>query len=254
MHKAFAPDSQVRTPMAAPTPRPGLRRDPSRRPRSLRLGPAVAAALIGLSVAGGALAGPVAFDRADLQAATTLQVTVPGLADGGPLPANYSAAGRNVSPPVSWTAGPEGTRSFVVLMQDADAAPSAAPTGGVNWLVYAIPASVLSLPRGMHNVASPTNPLGASQGRNDHDSLGYTGPRLALGEPPHHYHLQVFALDRPVRTRAGAEPPAVLKAMAGHVLARGELVATYVAPSPDAPHGKSKGVAAPTPAPAEPGR
>ena len=192
-----------------------------------------------------AAAAPVAFDRPELQAPSSLQVTVPGVADGGALPSNYAFDGRNLSPPVSWSEGPPQTRSYVVLMQDADAAPSAGkPNGGVHWLVYAIPQAALALPRGMRNVASPSNPLGCSQGRNSHDSVGYSGPHLAVGEPAHHYHLQVFALDRPLRLRAGAELPVVLRAMAGHVLARGELVATYVATSPDAPRGQRRGTSA----------
>ncbi len=192
-----------------------------------------------LAIAGAAAAAPVAMDRPDLQALAHLQVTVPGLTDGGAMPPSYTFTGRNLSPPLSWTEGPPQTRSFVILMQDADAA-GAAPDEGLNWSVYSLPPTILALPRGVRNVASLTNPLGASQGRNSHDSLGYTGPHLAAGQPAHHYHLQVFALDRPVRLRPGAELPAVLRAMANHVVARGELVATYVAPSPDEAHGHQK--------------
>ena len=202
------------------------------------------------AAAGSAAASPIAFERPDLQSPTPLQVSVPSVPEGGALPAGYTADGRNLSPPVSWSAGPPRTRSFVVLMQDADrAAPQGRATDPVQWLVYSIPASVLALPRGMRNVASPSNPLGASQGRNADDSLGYAGPRLALGEPAHHYHLQVFALDRPVRLRPGAELPAVVRVMAGHVVARGELVTTYAAPTPSAPRGRQKD----SPAPADPG-
>ena len=221
------------------------------RPRPQRLTVRLASVLACLGVAAGAAANPIAFDRPDLQASTPLQVSVPNVPEGGALPAGYTADGRNLSPPVSWSEGPPRTRSFVVLMQDADrTAPEARAADPVQWLVYSIPASVLALPRGMRNVASPSNPLGSSQGRNADDSLGYAGPRLALGEPAHHYHLQVFALDRPVRLRPGAELPAVLRVMAGHVIARGELVTTYAAPAPATSRGERKG----SPAPAGPGR
>ncbi len=210
----------------------------------------MAAAVVLVASGGIAAAAAIAFDRPDLQAPAPLQVTVPGVASGGTLAANYAFDGRNLSPPVSWSEGPPQTRSYVVLMQDADAAsPGAGPAGVVHWLVYAIPPKALALPRGMRNVASPSNPLGSSQGRNTHDSLGYSGPHPLVGEPAHHYHLQVFALDRPLRLRPGADAPVVLNAMAGHVIARGELVATYVAPSPDAPHGRQKGTAPAEPAP-----
>ncbi len=195
---------------------------------------------------GAALAGGgIAFDQPGLQAPASLQVSVPGLAEGGPLPINYTADGRNLSPPVSWTAGPASTRSFAVVMQDADAH---APQPALHWLVYAVPASVVALPRGMRNVAEPTNPLGSAQGRNFHDSLGYTGPRPPAQDAPHHYHLQVFALDRPLRTRPGAELAAVEKAMSGHVVARGDLTFTYATPAPKAPRTDRKDTSLPPPA------
>ena len=216
-------------------------------PRAQRL--TVGLVLAGAAAASAAAASPVAFDQPEFQASAPLQVSMASVADGGALPPSYTADGRNLSPPVSWSEGPPQTRSFVVLMQDADLpAAEARPGASVHWLVYSIPARVLALPRGMRNVASLSSPLGSEQGRNNHDSLGYTGPRLSLGEPAHHYHLQVFALDRPLRLRPGAELPVVLKAMAGHVVARGELVATYAAPVPSAPHGRQKD----SPAPADP--
>ena len=142
-------------------------------------------ALALLAFGGLALGAPVAFDRPDLQARTSLQITVPGVADGGALPPNYAFDGRNLSPPVSWSEGPPQTRSYVVLMQDADAAPvGVGPDGAVHWLVYAIPPTALTLPRGMRNVASPSNPLGASQARNSHDSLGYSGPHPGSAASP----------------------------------------------------------------------
>ena len=199
-----------------------------------------------------AAAAPIAVDSPDLQGLARLQVSLPGLTDGGALAASYTFEGRNLSPPISWSEGPPQTRSFVVLMQDADA-PADKPGEGVNWSLYAIPPTVLALPRGLRNVASPNNPLGAAQGRNSHDSLGYTGPHLGVGEPAHHYHLQVFALDRPLRLRPGAKLPAVLKAMSGHVVARGELVATYAAPSPEALHGHQKAGTGDAVAPSGPG-
>ena len=181
-----------------------------------------------------AAAGTIAFDRPDLQASTPLQVAIAGVTPGGPLPTNYTSDGRNLSPPISWTAGPPATRSYVVVMQDPDASK---PDAALHWLVYGLSPGVLGLSRGLHNVASLASPLGAAQGRNDHDSFGYSGPRPPPTAPLHHYHLQVFALDRPVRVRPGGDLSAVERAMAGHVIARGELVTTYVTPPPKIPPG-----------------
>ena len=184
---------------------------------------------------------PLAFDQPGMQAAASLQVSVPGVAEGGLLPTNYTASGRNLSPPVSWTPGPPATTSYALVMQDADAA-----SGGVHWVAYSMPKTLTALPRGMHNLAEPAHPLGVAQGQNDHGSLGYSGPRPSPGDPPHHYHLQVFALDRAPRVRPGATLALLDRAMAGHVVARGELVATYPAPAP--PPGSGKAGSAPPPA------
>ncbi len=55
----------------------------------------------------------------------------------------FGCTGGNVSPALSWSNPPAGTRSFALLMHDPDA-----PTGSGwwHWVVYNIPASVSSLP------------------------------------------------------------------------------------------------------------
>jgi phosphatidylethanolamine-binding protein (PEBP) family uncharacterized protein len=55
---------------------------------------------------------------------------------------------------------------------------------------------------------------------------GYAGPRPIPGHGPHRYRFQVFALDEPIAAHV-TSAKALLKQMAGHVLARGMLTATY---------------------------
>jgi Raf kinase inhibitor-like YbhB/YbcL family protein len=185
----------------------------------------LAAGALVSALACGAEAASLAFDQPGLQAPASLRVALGGVADGGVLPTNYTADGRNLSPPLSWSAGPSGTAGYAVVMEDADALQ--AP---VRWLAYGLPAGLTTLPKGVHNLAAPTHPLGLLQGRNDHAGFGYAGPRPQPGEPPHHYHLEVFALDRAPRLAGGASLAELERAMSGHVLARGELVVTYPAP------------------------
>jgi phosphatidylethanolamine-binding protein (PEBP) family uncharacterized protein len=47
------------------------------------------------------------------------------------------------------------------------------------------------------------------------------------GDAAHHYHLQVFALDRELDLPHGASRAELLDAMQGRVLAKGRLVGTY---------------------------
>ena len=70
----------------------------------------------------------------------------------------------------------------------------------------------------------------AVEGQNGSGSKGYFGPRPPAGDPDHHYHFQVFALDTTMSLAPGADRDKVVEAMKGHVLAKGELVGTYSQP------------------------
>jgi Raf kinase inhibitor-like YbhB/YbcL family protein len=97
--------------------------------------------------------------------------------------------GGNVSPALSWSGAPQGTRSFVVTVYDPDA-----PTGSGfwHWVVANIPATVTSIPTG----ASKTSkmPAGSLETRTDFGAPGYGGPCPPAGDPPHRYVFTVFAL------------------------------------------------------------
>ena len=116
---------------------------------------------------------------------------------------------------------PAGTRSLALMMEDPDAS-SARPY--VHWLAWNIDPVEGSLPEGV----APDAP-GLVQGRNNRRSNGYFGPRPP-GSRPHHYHFQLFALDDALTLPAGADREALLAAMNGHVLAKGDLVGLFGKP------------------------
>jgi phosphatidylethanolamine-binding protein (PEBP) family uncharacterized protein len=60
--------------------------------------------------------------------------------------------------------------------------------------------------------------------------VGYTGPHPPAKDPAHHYHFQVLALDTTLKIPAGSDRDAMLKAVKGHVIAKGETMATFQAP------------------------
>jgi Raf kinase inhibitor-like YbhB/YbcL family protein len=70
----------------------------------------------------------------------------------------------------------------------------------------------------------------ARQGTNSKSERGYFGPRPPVGDPAHHYHFQIFALDTSLDLPDGFNRHALLQAMHGHVLAEGELVGMFKAP------------------------
>lgn len=161
---------------------------------------------------------------AGVEAEDALSLTAPFQA-GGAIPLVHAADGDDASPMLSWQAGPEGTRSYVLIMEDPDAA---APKPFTHWIVYDLPADVTALREGLPTEPMLNDPDGAKQGTNDRGATGYFGPKPPVGDPPHHYHFQIMALDVPtLDLPPGAKRDEVLAALRGHVLAKGEVVGTF---------------------------
>lgn len=161
-----------------------------------------------------------------LGAPATLTVSSPALS-AGRLDIRNSAYGENISPPLAWTKGPEGTKSYAVIVEDPDAGLSKPVT---HWLLFNVPPDVHELREGLPDAPALEIPKDAMQGVNSHGTTGYFGPRPRDGGE-HHYHFQVFALDTKLDLEPGATRGEVIKAMRGHVLAQGSLVATFQKPS-----------------------
>jgi Raf kinase inhibitor-like YbhB/YbcL family protein len=115
----------------------------------------------------------------------------------------FGCSGGNVSPQLSWSNAPAGTKSFVLTMFDPDA-----PTGSGfwHWVVVNIPSSVGELPNGASKNAAKL-PAGGLETRTDLGAPGYGGPCPPAGDKPHQYiftlhALKVEKLDVDVQTSA----------------------------------------------------
>src|SRR5262249_46650627 len=64
---------------------------------------------------------------------------------GGEIPAPYTQAGEDMSPPLQWSSAPEGVVSYVLVAHDVDAAAGNGTEDLLHWLVWNIPAAVTSL-------------------------------------------------------------------------------------------------------------
>ncbi len=142
----------------------------------------------------------------------TITVTSPAFGANGSIPIQYTAEGDDIPPPLAWTPPPRGTKSVAVLVEDPDAPRRIF----VHWIVVGIPPSVTELD-GDHL------PDGAMHGTNDQGEEGYRGPNPPSGS--HRYLFRVFALD--IELRTPMTKPELMSAIKGHILAQGELVATY---------------------------
>ncbi len=139
----------------------------------------------------------------------------------------FGCTGNNVSPSLSWSGAPSGTKSFAVTMYDPDA-----PTGSGwwHWVVFNLPANITSLPKGAGDAKSKLMPKGAIQSRTDFGADGYGGPCPPAGDKPHHYQITVFAVD--VDKLPDAKNDMASAALVGfdlhfHTLAKATLTATY---------------------------
>lgn len=96
--------------------------------------------------------------------------------------------GENVSPQLSWSGAPPGTKSFVLTMIDT----SVKPAQWSHWIVVDIPAKVTSLARGFK-----APPAGATQISSNFGDEYYDGPCPPTGSGVHRYELTLWALAIP---------------------------------------------------------
>jgi para-nitrobenzyl esterase len=174
-----------------------------------------------------------------------LTVTSPAFKQMGDIPYENTQYRTNTFPGLEWTAGPAGTKSYAVIMQDTDGMIRNAPI--LHWTMFNIPGTKLDA--GMAAV-----PSGATYGPNMRGAnQAYMGPRTPAG-PKHRYHLQVFALDTTLAADAGASLDTLQAAMKDHVLASGEVVGLGSVDPDDPAPGRRGGAPAGAPRPARDGK
>jgi Raf kinase inhibitor-like YbhB/YbcL family protein len=151
---------------------------------------------------------------------SSMQLTSTAFTNGAQIPLEFSCDGRNVSPELSWSGAPPGTKSFVLIMHDPDAPISG---GFTHWLVYNMPANVERIPENVPN--QDQLPGGGIQGKNGSGKYGYTGPCPPSGT--HRYYFKLYALDVILNPSVGSNKEALELAMRGHILAEAELMGRY---------------------------
>ena len=155
-------------------------------------------------------------------AAAVLTVTSAAFQAGGTMPKKYTGDGENVAPPLMWASAPAGVKEFALICDDPDA-----PSGTfTHWVIWGLPATTTKLPENVAKTETVPALGDAKQGKNDADKIGYFGPAPPPGKP-HHYDFTVYALDTVLDLKPGATKPDLLKAMAGHIVAKGSLTGMY---------------------------
>lgn len=152
----------------------------------------------------------------------------PAFSDDGMLPLKYAGGtlcgkdsrGGNISPPLTWSNPPPGTKSFAVIMIDPDGRRG---LGSVHWVAYGISAARTGLKEGE---GGPSTDI--VDGKNSRGTLGYTGPCGPPVDAAHHYIIDLIALDVPPGAlKGGLSRDELLMAIAGHSLGPASLVVRY---------------------------
>ena len=172
-----------------------------------------------------ALGAPAAY-------AQSMSVKSAEVSDGGAMKEEqvlnaFGCKGGNISPSLSWSGAPSGTKSLAITNYDPDA-----PTGSGwwHWVVFNIPAATSSIPKNAGDVKAKLMPAGAIQSRTDFGTSGYGGPCPPPDGTSHRYIFTVFAVD--VDKLPDAKDENASAALVGydlhfHTLAKAILTATY---------------------------
>ena len=154
-----------------------------------------------------------------------IEVHSSAFVDGERLPVRFAetrVGGGDVSPPLSWTAVPDGTRSIAINCVDHH--PVAREW--LHWLLVDLPADLPFLSEGASG--SRMIPPGARELRGTAGENGYRGAGPPPGSGEHPYEFTVWALDvgsLPIAEDAGLA--GFHTAISGHVVDSGSITGTY---------------------------
>jgi len=157
-----------------------------------------------------------------------MKLETPAWPDGGLIPAKYTQAGDQVSPPLTWSNVPDGVASFVLIAHDLDSAAAAGTEDILHWMLWNIPGAATGIAEAVPQAAQ------LPDGTRQMSATGpyYRGPGAPARGAAHHYVFELFALDAAIDVPAlGASPAqtraAVAAAMAGHVRGKAALVGLF---------------------------
>ncbi|NIP44225.1 MAG: YbhB/YbcL family Raf kinase inhibitor-like protein [candidate division Zixibacteria bacterium] len=145
-----------------------------------------------------------------------IKITSPAFVQGGTIPARYTCDGDDICPEMSWKNVPEEAVSLAMIVDDPDA-----PGGTwIHCVAYNISPADTSI--STEEIAAGKEVV---MGKNSWGKMEYGGPCPPSGT--HRYFFKIYALDKELELEPGATKEDLLKAMEGHILARGELMGTY---------------------------
>jgi Raf kinase inhibitor-like YbhB/YbcL family protein len=175
------------------------------------------------------LAGGLAMSLSAANAAGVFHLTSPAFEDDGTLAVKYAGKregnanciGDNVSPPLSWSDAPEGTKSFALVMTDPE---GRAPQGVTHMLIYGIPVSVTNFAEG--ELSQPSEKF--IGGKSTMNLAVYAGPCTPPNVDWHHYTFTLIATDlEPGALQPGMTRDELAAALKDHVKGSAGLIGRF---------------------------
>ncbi|HFQ80293.1 MAG TPA: YbhB/YbcL family Raf kinase inhibitor-like protein [Desulfobacterales bacterium] len=151
----------------------------------------------------------------------TLTITSPAFKAEQTIPSTFTCEGQDISPPLTFSGIPEGTKSLVLIVDDPDAPDPAAPKmTWVHWLLYNLPPDTRDI-----NEEAANLPAATRQGINDFKRGSYGGPCPPIGK--HRYYFKLYALDTMLPDLNQPDKSTLLQAMQNHIIAQAQLIGLY---------------------------
>jgi Raf kinase inhibitor-like YbhB/YbcL family protein len=148
-----------------------------------------------------------------------MQLSSPAFEKGGKIPSKYTCDGSNINPELHIHDVPANTATLVLIMDDPDVPKSLRPDGMYDhWIVY----NITKETRVIEENSEPPGMVCKNTG----NTLGYTGP--CPPDREHRYFFKLYALDKSLSLNPGPTKQDIERAMDGHILAKAELMGTYV--------------------------
>jgi Raf kinase inhibitor-like YbhB/YbcL family protein len=143
----------------------------------------------------------------------SMDVTSSSFKNGDFIPLIYTCEGKNINPAISIENFPGETKSFALIVEDPDAVKGTFD----HWVIW-------NLEPGK-NIAENSAP--GVEGKNGSGKIGYIGPCPPAGTGIHHYHFKVYALNKKLSLKKGADKKQLLEAMKGNILTQAEMIGLY---------------------------
>lgn len=150
-----------------------------------------------------------------VQETTLMFINSPDFEDEERIPEQYTCDGDGVNPPIEIFNPPEGTQSFVLMMEDLDAPDKSSV---VHWLVFNIPSKKLLIERS-------DDMEECIVAENDFGETSYIAPCPQVGE--HRYKFTLYALDSILDLSVQVSKDEILSTIEDSILEVASFIGVY---------------------------